>query len=44
MAELLKISAESNANNLRDAIEYMDGEIAPQLLDSDTVEKMEEEK
>jgi hypothetical protein len=40
MAELLKISMDSKTNQLRNAIEFMDGEMAPQLLDSDTVKEM----
>lgn len=42
MAELMKISMEKKTNELRNAIEFMDGEIAPQLLDGDTVRRMGE--
>jgi hypothetical protein len=38
MAELLKISMNNNTNNLRNAVEFLDGENAPQLLDSVTIE------
>jgi len=37
MAELLKISMHNNTNNLRNAVEFLDGEHAPQLLDSETI-------
>ena len=40
MAELMKISMEKKTNELRNAIEFMDGEIAPQLLDAETVKQM----
>ena len=42
MAELLRISTEKNMEKLRGAVEYMDGEIAPQLLDKETIEKMKD--
>lgn len=38
MAELLKISMNNNTDKLRNAIEFLDGENAPQLLDSQTIE------
>lgn len=41
-AELLRIATEKNKDNLRNGIEYMDGEIAPQLLDSTTIDRMED--
>jgi len=41
MAELLRMATEKNSGNLREAIEYMDGEIAPQLLDEETINLME---
>ena len=44
MAELLKISTEKNMEKLREAVEYMDGEIAPQLLDKNTIDKMDKDK
>lgn len=44
MAELLKISTEKNMTGLRGAVEYMDGEIAPQLLDDETIDKMDNDK
>jgi hypothetical protein len=44
MTELLKMSSDSNTNKLREAMEYMDGEIAPQLLDSKTLDEMEKNK
>ena len=40
MAELLKISMDTKTNQLRNAVEFMDGEVAPQLLDIDTVKEM----
>tara|TARA_B100000575_G_C22778826_1_gene461852 strand:- start:135 stop:665 length:531 start_codon:yes stop_codon:yes gene_type:complete len=39
MAELLKISTDKNMQKLREGVEYMDGEIAPQLLDKETIDK-----
>ncbi len=44
VAELLRLATEKNENNLRNAIEYADGEIAPQLLDKETVNLMEKNK
>jgi hypothetical protein len=41
MAELLRIATEKNSGNLREAIEFLDGEIAPQLLDEETINLME---
>lgn len=43
-AELLRLATENNQNKLREAIEYMDGEIAPQLLDATTVEESEKQQ
>jgi hypothetical protein len=43
-AELLRIATESNQSKLREATEYMDGELAPQLLDSETLEKTERQQ
>jgi len=40
MAELLKISMENKTSKLRNAVEFMDGEVAPQLLDMETVKEM----
>ncbi len=42
MAELLKISMENKKEEMRNAIQFMDGEYAPQLLDSETIKKTEE--
>ena len=44
MAELLRIAADNNEKKLRESVQYMDGEIAPQLLDSETIELMEKQK
>lgn len=43
MAELLKMATYKNMNKLRQGIRYMDGEVAPQLLDEETVKMMEEQ-
>jgi hypothetical protein len=37
-AELLRLSMEKNSDRLREAIEFADGTISPQLLDATTVE------
>jgi hypothetical protein len=37
MAELMKMSMHKKTEELRNAVEFMDGEIAPQLLDIQTV-------
>jgi hypothetical protein len=42
MAELMKLSMHKKTSDLRNAVEFMDGETAPQLLDATTVIKMEE--
>jgi hypothetical protein len=44
MAELLRLSMEKKQDSMRNAIEYMDGELAPQLLDSETVKKTREQQ
>ena len=44
MAELLRLATEKNESNLREAVEYLDGEIAPQLLDSETINLMKDNK
>lgn len=43
-AELLRMAAENNEKKLRESVQYMDGEIAPQLLDLKTIELMEKQK
>jgi hypothetical protein len=35
---------EKKQDSMRNAIEYMDGELAPQLLDSETVKKTREQQ
>lgn len=42
MAELLRMATEKKASELRESIEFADGELAPQLLDVDTVRLMKE--
>jgi hypothetical protein len=44
MTELFKVATEKNMEKLREGIEFMDGEIAPQLLDAETIRLMEKEK
>jgi hypothetical protein len=41
MAELMKISMNKKTDELRNGVTFMDGEIAPQLLDSNTIKMME---
>ena len=43
MAGLFKNSTEKKTEELRNAVEFMDGEMAPQLLDVETVRKMRNE-
>ena len=43
-AELLRMAADNNEKKMRQSVQYMDGEIAPQLLDSETIELMEKQK
>tara|TARA_R110000765_G_scaffold410893_4_gene509738 strand:- start:1626 stop:2492 length:867 start_codon:yes stop_codon:yes gene_type:complete len=43
-AGLLRLAAENNERKMRESVQYMDGEIAPQLLDSETIELMEKQK
>jgi len=43
-AALLKMATEKSADKMRESVEYMDGEFAPQLLDSRTVELMDKNK
>ena len=42
MAELMRISMNKKTDDLRNGVSFMDGEIAPQLLDSDTIRMMEQ--
>jgi hypothetical protein len=41
MADLMRISMGNKKNELRNGIEFMDGEIAPQLLDAETLRLMD---
>jgi len=43
-AELLRMAAENNEKKMRQSVKYMDGEIAPQLLDTETIELKEKQK
>ena len=43
MAELMKISMHKKTQDLRNGVEFMDGEIAPQLLDINTIKSMDEQ-
>ena len=43
-AELLRLATENNETKLRESVQYMDGEIAPQLLDLETIRLMEKQK
>ena len=38
------MAADKNEKKMRQSVQYMDGEIAPQLLDSETIELMEKQK
>jgi hypothetical protein len=44
MAELLRISMEKKKDGMRNAIEFMDGELAPQLMDSETIAKVRDQQ
>lgn len=41
MAELMKLSMHKKTDELRNGVVFMDGEVAPQLLDSTTINRME---
>jgi len=41
MAELMKISMNKKSSELRNGIQFMDGEVAPQLLDAETIRSMD---
>jgi hypothetical protein len=43
-AELLRLSTQSNTDKMRNGIPFLDGEVAPQLLDAKTIELMDNQK
>jgi hypothetical protein len=44
MSELLRISMEKIKDEMRNALEFMDGELAPQLMDSETIAKVRDQQ